>query len=777
MSDSTSSGAVLGAHANGFSRHHAGLTAAQRTAEWSCVKRDGRTVPFDVDKIRVVLIRCFNTVGFSDGEYPAVTAKVDALVDGVVNSLAAQKQFKPGVEDVQRLVIQQLWAAGLFEHAEHYQNYRERRRKARDEQPIPAEHLARVEVDQQHFPTDLQYYQYMSKFSRWLEAENRRETWRETCDRVISWFQRQPGIRGRVAAADWRMLDDAMYGLQAGPAMRVVQMAGPALDRCHVGVYNCAYHPIEDLFGLPEMLYILMQGSGNAFSCESDYVSELPRIKKQKGKKADVIVVDDATEGWCDAYHAGLQRWWDGHDAWYDVSGVRKEGTRLRTKGGRASGPEPFLRLMSFARNTILAKQGRYLEDIDVHDLACMTGKIVQVGGVRRASELSLSDLGSLLMRNAKSGNWYEHFKHRTMANNSAVYDFDGPPPVEVFMEEWLALVKSKSGERGIFNRQAFRKHRPKRRKNAKFGTNPCAEISLRPYEFCNLSIAVARFDDTVETLKRKVRIATIFGLLQSTCTDFRYIRSDWKKNCEEERLLGVDVTGHADCPLLRYGAPGREALIRELAATVKETKAVWSPRLGIADSAADTCIKPGGDSGVFFDCASGVSPRFAARQLRWVREKAASPIAAFLRDSGVPYATAPEDESLQVFGFPKAAPEGATTRNDLTAIDQLENWLEWKVNWAEHSVSATIYVDDHEWPAVGAWVYAHFDQITGLSFLPRDNGTYTYAPNEELAEEQYQAALAAFPKLNWAKLIQYEHEDATEGSQTIACGPGGCEI
>lgn len=749
-------------------------------AAWECRKRDGTVVAFSADKIRAALGRCFDSVGLDPAVRPEWTERIArSVVTLLYRGADAAGKVTADVEEVQRLVIGQLWANELFEAAEHYQTYREERRRARAARPISPAHEARVAADQAHFPTDLQYYQFISKFSRWNEAEQRRETWQEAVDdRIIPWFRRQKLIRGKVTDAEWQRLRDAMFRLEASPAMRVVQMAGPALDRCHVGAYNCAYHPLEDLFGFPELLYILMQGSGGGFSVEDDYVSELPRVKKQKGKKPDTVVIPDDTEGWCDAYFQGLQRWFDGHDIWFDDSEIRPAGSRLKTKGGRASGSGSLLDLLGHARALILARQGRYLEDIDAHSLACKTGKIVQVGGVRRASSISLSDLVSLAMRNAKSGNWYDHNRHFTMANNSAVYDFDGLPPVEVFMEEWLALVKSKSGERGIFNRRAAQKCRPKRRKNAKFGCNPCAEIILRPYQFCNLSIAIARPDDTLETLKAKVEVATIFGVMQSTCTDFRYIRDKWKQNCEEERLLGVDITGHADCPLLRYGAPGRDEVIAALRRVVHETKRAWAQRFGINESTADTTIKPGGDSGIFFDCASGVSPRFADQQIRWVRESVHSPVAAFLKDSGVPWAPAPEDpDGLLVFGFPKEAPSGSTTRNMLTARQQFENWLTWKRGWAEHSVSATIYVEDHEWPELGALVYGHIDEITGLSFLPKDNGGYSYAPNEELTPEKYAEFVAGFPALNWAKLARFEHEDMTEGAQTYACVGGACEL
>jgi ribonucleoside-triphosphate reductase len=763
--------AIAGTRAARFS----GLTLDEIAAEWSCRKRDGKVVPFAVNTIRRAVDRCFTSIGMADADRPEPVERVTRMTIMALASQHETDKVTVTVEDVQRIVIQQLWAAGLFDAAEHYQNYREQHRRARAERPISVEYARAVTKDQMHFPTDLQYYQFISKFSRWREEENRRETWQEAVfERIMPWFAKLPAGE-KLDQAEWDMLAYGMYDLQAFPAMRVVQMAGPALERCHVGVYNCAYHPIEDLQGFCELLYILMQGTGAAFSVEYDYIGDLPRIKKQKKVPASVYVIEDSTEGWCNALDTGLRAWFSGTDVEFQYHQIRPAGTRLKTKGGRASGPEPLKTLLDYTRKLILGKQGRFLADIDVHDICCMVGKIVQVGGVRRASCLSLSDLDSQTMRHAKSGRWWESNSQRSMANNSSAYDTK--PPVEVFMEEWLSLVRSKSGERGLFNREACTAHLPRRRKAARFGTNPCAEIILRPYQFCNLSIAIARPDDTEESLLRKVTIATYFGMLQTTATNFRYIRPDWKRNVEEERLLGVDITGHADCPLLQYGAPGRRELLAKLKARVDEIATMLSKRFGINRPAADTCVKPSGDSSVFFDCGSGISARFAQHQWRWVRESVHSPVAKFLIDEGVPYAPAPEDPSLYVFGYPKKAPKNCTLRNDLTAIQQLENWLEWKQVWAEHSVSATIYVEEHEWFATGAWVYDHFDHITGLSFLPKDNGSYKYAPNEELTEEQYEEVMAAFPQLNWAKLCRYELEDSTESAQTLACTGGSCEL
>lgn len=756
---------------------NASQSPEQIAASWQSCKRDGQIVPFDVSKIRKALTRCFSSIGMAEADRPAV---IERVTRGVISTLEMYVDEKPiDIEDVQRLVVRQLYVENLLDAGEHYQNYREDRRRARlDSRPLSDRQVEAVAEDRKHFPTDLQYYQFIGKFSRWNEEAKRRETWHEAVhDRVMPWFQELPLVKGKLTNDEWEMLAKAMYDLEASPAMRVVQMAGPSLERCNIGCYNCSYLPIIDLFGFAEMLYILMQGSGVGFSVEYDYVNELPRIKKQKkDAKVHNFVVPDTTEGWCDALFFGMKTWYAGEDVTYDVSQVRKAGTRLKTKGGRASGPDPLVELLAFVRNLILSRQGSFLTDLDVHDICCKIGKIVQVGGVRRASLISLSELHSSLMRHAKGGEWWKTAKQREMSNNSAVYD-GRPADIAEFMDEWTALIRSKSGERGIFNRRAALDHLPTRRKRKKFGTNPCAEIILREFGFCNLSIVVARPWDTSESLMRKVICATYFGTMQATATDFRYVRPEWKKNAEEERLLGVDITGHADCPLLRYGAPGREELLNTLRATVAATNAELAERFGINRSASDTCVKPSGDSSVFFDCGSGISARHSQYQIRTVRESIHTPLAQFLIDQGVPHEVSAGNSELLVFSFPKKAPEGATLRNDLTALQQLENWLQWKQAWAEHSVSATIYVEEHEWLDVGAWVYRHFDHITGLAFLPKDNGIYAQAPNQELTRDQYETMVAEFPEIDWAKLCRYEDEDNTESAQTYACVGGSCEL
>ena len=735
-------------------------------------KRDGRLDKFDANKISKAIERCFkNGLGWNDEDTANATAKV---TKSVVNILSKKTDTQYEVEDIQKVIIHQLWARGYDDAAIQYTLFKEQRRKERLNAPVDPVLRKMVDEDNKYFPSALQYYQFVSKFAKWNEELGRRETWGECVDRVIGFFAKQSFYK-KLSEEDKKGLREYLYKMDATPAMRVIQMAGPALDRCNVGVYNCSYLTISDIKSFSELLYILMQGTGAGFSVERQYVDQLPPVRRQNGKAPKKFVIVDDTEGWCDALTAGIEAWFNGEDIEFDYSKIRPSGTRLKTKGGRASGPEPLMDLMSFARNLILSRQGQSLTDLDCHDLACKVGKIVQVGGVRRASEISLSDLNSIDMRNAKSGTWWTSNIQRTMANNSAVYKTK-PTAIE-FMEEWLALAKSGSGERGIFNREGVIKSLPKRRKPWTFGINPCAEIILRPYQFCNLSIVVARHNDTPESLAKKVRMATIFGTMQSCLTDFKYIRKEWKDNCEEERLLGVDITGQMDCPILRPGAKGRNELLAKLKDIANKTNEEYAKKFGIPKSAADTCVKPSGDSAVMFGCSSGIHARFAEFYIRRVRERADSPIAHMLIDAGVPWIVAPEDTSLVAFEFPCASPEGAIIKTQQTAIDQLNNWLDWKRHWAEHSVSATIYMEQNEWLEAAQWVYDNFDEISGISFLPRDNGSYTGTPYEEIDKAEYQKRLQAFPQVDWAKLSRYEKTDHTESAQTYACTSGSCEL
>ena len=749
------------------------LSISQIVSGWKTVKRNGKTVDFDYNRLINAIDCCFR---ISCGRQDVVAAtQAKQIAKRVVNVLSAKGQTVWKVEEVQDHVIQQLWAEGEFEAATQYTIYREERRKKRIASRMSEEVLLKIEEDRKRFKEPIQYFQYLDKFARWREEDKRREVWPETCDRVFGWLRALPKVKLRDD--EWKMLYDHMFDMKASPAMRVVQMAGPALERCNVGCYNCATLPIKDLFSFCELLYILMQGSGVGFSVERHYVNELPEVKRQKKDATKKkFVIPDSTEGWCEAVHEGLKTWFAGEDIEYDASKVRPKGSKLKTKGGRSSGPEPLLKLLAFIRETVLGAQGRQLTPLECHDIACFIGDIVQVGGVRRSSCISLSDLNDVEMRDCKSGKWWEKNKQRSMSNNSAVYE--SKPDQIAFMREWLALAESGSGERGIYNRQAVNLLKPIRRKEWRFQTNPCGEIQLRPYQFCNLSIVVARPDDTEETLIKKVIAATYFGCMQKTATRFGYIRDEWKKNSEEEALIGVDINGQMDCPLLRPGAPGRKELLAKLRKIVREVDIELSARFGVNESAANTTVKPSGDSSEFFQCSPGVHVRYAKHQIRTCRVADDNPLGLMLRDTGLTcHDEVGKSGMLRVIEFLKEAPDGCPTRDDMTAIEQLENWLFWQENWAEHSVSCSVYIDEHEWIEAGKWVYDHFDKITGLSFFPKAKHVYQNAPNQPLTEEVYKQRLATFPEINWSKLAFYEDEDKTTSSQEYACAGGACSM
>lgn len=763
------------------------------------VKRDGTIVPFNTDKIEQAVSKCL----LSNDVMPSLapfghgpsTGEIARLIADSVGNVIRAKGVQPTVEQVQDLVEQQLMANGYFDAAKHYILYRKDREAKRAEFSLSAEETAIVQTDRQFFPTELQAFQFKDKYSRWNDEKGRRETWQETVYRTMSFFRSQlvktqgdPFGGTSIRPEEWQELEQALLSMEAMPSMRVLQMAGPALERCHVGVYNCAFTGISSINDFAEILYVLMQGTGCGYSVEINHVENLPRIKRQKGESSLFIVPDD-TEGWCKALLIGLTEWFEGRDIEFDFGLIRPAGTPLKTKGGRASGPEPLKRLLKFARDKVLSRQGAWLRTIDAHDIACMCGDIVQVGGVRRAAEISLSDLSDHDMRYAKSGNWWEATPWRSMANNSAVYE--DKPTSEQFIEEWLSVIKSRSGERGIFNRGDLGKQIPKRRKKKDFGCNPCGEILLRSKQFCNLSIAVAREDDTYEDLARKVRIATIFGTIQSMLTDFKFIGPDWKKNCEEERLLGVDIIGQWDCKLLRLPSAAEGTLmhvdglrqqrmdrLRSLRQVAINTNKEFADRLGIQPSAAITCVKPGGNASVLLNTSPGMHPRMFQFYVRRVTVGTSSPMAKVLLDAGVPHVV--RDEANLLFEFPERAPDGARTEGQVSAIDQLENWLDWKLNFTEHNPSQTIKVGEDEWLSVGNWVYEHWEQIGGLSFLPKASEDTVYKgmmPYEPISQEEYDRRVANMPKVDYAKLARYEREDMTTVAKEFACVSGVCAI
>jgi ribonucleoside-triphosphate reductase (thioredoxin) len=587
-------------------------------------------------------------------------------------------------------------------------------------------------------------------------------------------------VRGK---ADVRTEDDilfAMLNLEVMPSMRSVMTAGPALARDNTSGYNCAYLPVDDLKSFDEAMYILLCGTGVGFSVERQYVSKLPEVPELMFKSDTVIVVKDSKGGWAKGLRQLIALLYAGEIPAWDVSLVRPAGAKLKTFGGRASGPAPLVDLFNFVVNTFTNAKGRRLSSIECHDLMCKIGEVVVVGGVRRSAMISLSNLSDDRMRNAKSGNWWEHEGQRALANNSVAYT--ERPDMETFLAEWTSLVKSKSGERGIFSRVASRKQAAKNnRRNVdyEFGTNPCSEIILRPNQFCNLSEVVVRATDTIVDLERKVRLAAIIGTIQSTLTHFPYLRKIWQTNTEEERLLGVSLTGIMDNRLMTHANAGLEKLLEHLKNVAITTNAEWAERLNIPASTAITCVKPSGTVSQLVDSASGIHARHSAYYIRTVRGDNKDPLTQFMIDQGIPAEPCVmKPDSTTVFSFPQMSPRQAVTRNDMTALEQLELWMTYQRHWCEHKPSVTITVKDNEWMEVGAWVYKNFDEVSGVSFLPHSDHSYQQAPYQEVGKHDYETLLSVMPeRIDWARLSEYETEDTSKGTSTFACAGGSCEM
>ena len=622
-------------------------------------------------------------------------------------------------------------------------------------------------------PTQYQNFIALSRYARWLPEEGRRETWSETVDRYIDNVV-EPCIDEAEVIEELR---DAILSLSVMPSMRMLMTAGPALQRDNTAGYNCSYIAVDDIKAFDEAMMILLCGTGVGFSVERQHIAKLPEVPDQLFYSNDVIVVHDSKEGWAKAYRKLIAMLYAGEIPKWDVSKVRPAGAKLKTFGGRASGPEPLIDLFNFSITVFKGAVGRRLNSIECHDIMCKIGDIVVVGGVRRSAMISLSNLSDDRMRHAKSGQWWEASPQRALANNSVVYT--EKPDVESFLREWTALVESKSGERGIFARYAADKHVEKngRRKTGyEWGTNPCSEIILRNNQFCNLTEVVVRSTDTFATLQNKVRLATILGTIQSTYTKFPYLRKVWAKNTEEERLLGVSLTGIMDCEITVAPEP---EFLEELRNISVDTNKEWADKLGIPQSAAITCVKPSGTVSQLVDAGSGIHARHSPYYIRTVRGDVKDPLTQLMIDEGVP--AEPEvfhPESTMVFSFPVKSPDNAVTRNDMTALEQLEVWKLYAVNWCEHKPSVTISVRDDEWLEVGAWVYKNFDLCSGISFLPHSDHTYQQAPYQDCDEETYEELLSRMPKsIDWSRLGEYEQEDNTAGSQTLACVAGVCEV
>lgn len=629
------------------------------------------------------------------------------------------------------------------------------------------------------FQSPYQAFIYKSRYSRWIDGEGRRENWDETVYRLIDYYDKAISIGNPqpLGGLERQELFDAIYNLDVMPSMRALMTAGPALDRCNVAAYNCAYLPVDSPRSFDEAMYILLCGTGVGYSVEKKYIDQLPKISEDFSGTDTVIGVADSKEGWAKAFRELVSLLIAGQVPRWDVSRVRPAGARLKTFGGRASGPEPLVDLFEFSVATFKGAAGRRLTSLECHDLLCKVADVVVVGGVRRSAMISLSDVTDERMREAKTGAWWERFGYRRLANNSAVYEHRRPD-MDLFMKEWKSLYDSKSGERGIFSRYAaqFIAGRNGRRDSSfDFGTNPCSEIILRPFQFCNLTEIVIRPDDTEQSLVGKARIAAILGTIQSTFTDFRYLRKIWSDTCNEERLLGVSLTGV--CDNLRLVE--QPEILRRLRDTVIETNVDWADRLGIARSVATTCVKPSGTVSQLVDSASGLHARHSQFYLRTVRSDNKDPVTAFLKDQGVynePDVSA--KETTTVFYFPQRAPEGAVVRGDQPAVEALSLWQTLQDNYCEHKPSATINVKEDEWFDVGAWVYRHFDTLSGVSFLPYDGGSYRQAPYQEIDEQTFREWQQKTPaSIDWSRLPEFEKEDHTTGSQEYACTGDTCEV
>lgn len=632
-------------------------------------------------------------------------------------------------------------------------------------------------------PTLYQEFIHLSRYSRWLETEKRRETWQETVKRYFDFFQNHLKTKQKfILTTELRNeLETAVLNLEVMPSMRALMTAGEALERDNTAGYNCSYVAVNRVRAFDEILYILMCGTGVGFSVERQYVEKLPTITEEFTNSETTIVVQDSKAGWAKGYRELVSLLIGGQIPKWDMSKVRPSGARLKTFGGRASGPGPLEDLFRFTTETFKKASGRKLNSIECHDIVCKIAEVVVVGGVRRSALISLSNLTDERMRDAKSGAWWNENPQRALANNSVAYK--EKPDMGIFMEEWVSLYKSKSGERGIFNRDACKKTVAKlgdrRDPNYEFGTNPCSEIILRDREFCNLTEVVVRSTDTAEDLARKVRLATILGTFQASLTNFPYLSTEWKNNCEEECLLGVSLTGILDNENMTTDVLNLEQGLLKLKQIAVDTNKEFAKKVGINPAAAITCVKPSGTVSQLVDAASGIHPRHSEYYIRTVRADRKDPLCQMMIDLGFPHEPCVmKPDSVMVFSFPTKSPEGCLTRNDLSAIEHLQLWLTYQRFWCEHKPSITITVRENEWMDVGAWVYKHFDEISGISFLPHSDHNYRQAPYQECSEQEYQTLLAKMPEgVNWSDLIKYEKEDKTSGTQTFACSGDKCEL
>lgn len=744
-------------------------------------KRDGRVVDFDVGRIINAVQKAMQAA--EEGGEREAKETASKVYQSLLKMQTRERSFVPTVEGVQDAVEKELILGSFVKTAKAYILYREehariREEKEKQERQIP-ENVRRLATEsKKYFRNQLSEFVYYTTYSKWIPEENRRETWLETVSRYIDFMREKLG--NKLTEAEYTEVKDYMLNMKAMGSMRLLWGSGKAARATNVCAYNCSYVAPKVWRDFGEIMYVLMCGTGCGYSVEHQNVEALPMIQRQKGVKLPSHTIEDSKEGWAEAFILGLTAWAEGKDVDFDYSKIRPQGARLATMGGRASGPEPLRSLLNFSRDKMFARQGRRLTTLDAHDIICKTGEVVVMGGVRRSALISLSDLDDQEMRDAKNGQFFLTHPERSMANNSAVYN--EKPTVSQFLEEWVNLVRSGSGERGIFNRGSLKQQMPARRwpifKDDAWqsGTNPCGEIILKSKQFCNLTEVVARDDDTEETLMDKVRIATILGTYQSALTDFPFLSPEWKKNCDEEALLGVSITGQWDSPALRNAG-----VFRKLKEVAIETNRLYAQRFGVNPSTCITCVKPSGNGSQLFDSSSGMHPRHSRYYIRRVRIESHSPIFMMLKEMGVPYhpeiGQKPEVATTFVLEFPVQAPDGSIFKDDLTALEQLEYWKMVKVHYTEHNPSVTVSVGENEWLEVGNWVYANWDIIGGLSFLPRSDHVYRLAPYEAIDEARYNELKSKFPVIDFSRIVLYEYDDETKGSKELACVGGVCEI
>ncbi len=739
-------------------------------------KRDGRTVSFDRQKIYNAVYRAMQATG--EGE---LSRDPGTVTDKVMKSL--EKNFPndhiPHIEEIQDMVEEVLILSDFPKVAKSYILYRSERSQVREKTQDVPEHVRKLAEDsKKYFRNPLSEFIYYRSYSRWMDEEGRRETWIETVGRYMNFMKENLG--NKLSEKEYEDIREAILKQEVMPSMRLMWSAGHAAKKTNVTAYNCSFVAPSKLEDFAEIMYLSMCGAGVGFSVESQTVGLLPIIKRQTGKVLQTFVVEDSKEGWGNALTHGLKTWYAGHDVKFDYSKLRPAGARLMTMGGRSSGPEPLRSLLDFARSKILERQGKRLGTVDVHDVICKIGEVVVMGGVRRTALISLSDLDDDKMRDAKAGKFYLTEPQRAMANNSATYN--SKPSTTEFLREWLALAESGSGERGIFNRGGLKAQMPERRyKKLKkrlptTGCNPCGEIILPSKSFCNLTEIVARAEDTEKTLLRKMELATILGTYQSSLTNFPYLSKEWKENCDEERLLGVSITGQWDSPASR-----ESKTLSKLKEYAIEVNKDYAKRFGINRSVSITCVKPSGTVSQLVDASSGMHPRHSKFYIRRVRIAASDSLFQMLKEQKFPYqpevGQSADFASTFVLEFPVKAPGGSIFKDDLTAMEQLEYWKKVKENYTEHNPSVTISVGNDEWIETSNWLYKNWDILGGLSFLPREDHVYQLAPYEEITEERYKELVSKLPQVDFSHIVAYEKDDETQGSKELACVSGVCEI